>query len=166
MYDELALSYADYEAHDNEVDTKWQWFYDRLPWMATVEIEKLKELRDFPGFFADYSELSDFVERYKRGKTRFLPCRVRQASFTVSAQIDLVSGSVYLNENGRYRESNVTGHLDIEYPSSVSYYPTRFQARPRIFSARCINGHVEHLDSRSMRDMLDALAQARKLPAL
>jgi hypothetical protein len=164
----LADDEIDYAAQDEQIRQTRQWLRDELPWVSTAEMEELTRQDDFPGFLADYDRLATFVGKFKRGKARYVACKVQQRSFTVGARVDLVSGLVYLSDNGRSVLSNVDGSLFVEVPVPASPYrnPRRTDATTRKFGGDVRNGRMALLSGAEMHGMVDALARARMLAPL
>lgn len=158
----------DYAAQDEQIRQTRQWLREELPWVTTTEMQELTRQDDFPGFLADYDRLAAFVGKFKRGKARYVACKVQQRSFTVSARVDLVSGLVYLSDNGRSVLSNVDGSMYVEVPMPASPYrnPRRTDVTMRKFGGDVRNGRMNLLSATEMQDMVDALGRARMLAPL
>jgi hypothetical protein len=157
----------DYAAQDEMIRQGRQWLREELPWVSTTEMQELTRQDDFPGFLADCDRLAAFVGKFKRGKARYVACKVQQRSFTVSARIDLVSGIVYLVDNGRHVQSNLHGTLFVEVAVPHTYYPNSSRApKLRKFVAFVRNGRMDFMSATEMQDMVDALARARMLAPL
>jgi hypothetical protein len=152
----------DYTEMDRETAEKRAWLVDALPWVTDLELENLRTGFDFPnipfpGPWAEYSELGDFVERFKRGRSRLVACRMQTQSFTVSAQLDLVSGTVYIADNGRYTPTHLSGFMTFEFDR---------KSEARRMSSMVDFGTATLISSQSMRHLVRSLEKAGSLPAL
>jgi len=158
----------DYAAQDEQIHHARLWLRDALPWVTTDEMQELMRQDDFPGLLADYDQLTAYVNKVKRGKARYVACKVQQRSFTVGARIDLVSGLVYLSDNGRSVLSNVDGTLFVEVPVAPSPYrnPRRTDTTLRKFGGDVRNGRMDLTSWSDVAAMVDALGKARMLAPL
>lgn len=162
MYDEAANFEMDYTEIDRETREKREWLADALPWMTDRELEALSRntslsgLR-YPGTWAQYSELGEFVERFKRGKSRLVPCRIRTNSFTVSARLDLVDGTVYIVDEGRFTRTHLSGFVTFEFDP---------KSEARRVSSTVEYGRANLIPNQSMRHLVRCLEKVGALPAL
>lgn len=152
----------DYTEMDRATAEKREWLADALPWVTDLELEMLRKGVDlpnipFPGPWAEYSELGEFVERFKRGKSRLVACRMQTDGFTVSAKIDLVDGTVYIVDDGRYVQTHLSGFMTFEFDR---------KSEARRMSSTVEFGRANLISSQSMRHLARSLEKVAALPPL
>jgi hypothetical protein len=160
MYD---MDYEhDYTESDRDAAEKREWLADALPWLTPGEIDALRSNKTFPtlrfpGAWAEYSELGEFVERFKRGKSRLVDCRMNTNGFTVSVKLDLVDGMVYVADQGRYSRTHLSGFVTFEFDR---------KSEARRVSSMVDFGRAELISSKSMRHLVSSLEKVNGLPVL
>lgn len=161
MYDEAYFEH-DYAASDRDAAEKREWLSDALPWLTDREIEALSDTKSFPtvrfpGAWAEYSELGAFADSYKHGKSRLVACRMQTDGFTVSAKLDLVDGTVYIVDEGRYVQTHLSGFMTFEFDR---------KSEARRMSSTVEFGRANLISSQSMRHLVRSLEKVNALPAL
>lgn len=155
MYDSLDHD-VDYTEQDRECSERWTWLSEELPWATLAEVDLLTKRPDFPGIWADYSKLGAFVDKVTKGRSRRVPCRISAGSFTVSAQVDLISGRIYMTDNGRYVQADLDGYLTVQ---------VEFKGKTRTMSAVATRGQAS-FSSRDVQYVIEGLGEAKLLPPL
>jgi hypothetical protein len=155
-HDDLMDNDVDYTELDRDCSERWTWLADALPWATLAEVESLTKRRDFPGIWSGYTELGAFVDKVTRGRTRRVSCRISYGAFTVSAQVDLISGRTYLANDGRYESSDLDGYLTIQ---------VEFNGKTRSLSAVATQGKAT-LSPREVQYVIEGLGAAKLLPPL
>jgi hypothetical protein len=159
MYDSLdhMLDHdVDYTEQDRERSERWTWLAESLPWATLAEVEILTKRKDFPGIFSSFTELGAFVDKVTKGRSRRVPCRISAGSFTVSAQVDLISGRTYMVNDGRYEQTDLVGYLTIE---------VNFKGKARTIHSVSSQGKAE-LSPRDVQYVIEGLGAAKLLPPL
>lgn len=146
----------DYAEQDRDCDERWTWLADHLPWATLAEVDLLTKRPDFPGIWANYSELGAFVDKVTKGRSRRVPCRISAGSFTVSAQVDLISGRIYITDNGRYVQADLDGYLTVQ---------VEFNRKTRTMSAIAVRGQAS-FSPRDVQYVIEGLGEAKLLPPL
>lgn len=146
----------DYTERDRDCSERWTWLSEELPWATLAEVELLTKRTDFPGIFADFTELRAFVDKVTKGRSRRIPCKISYGSFTVSAQVDLISGRTYMVNDGRYEQTDLDGYLTVQ---------VEFQGKTRMMSAIAVKGKAS-LSSREVQYVIEGLGAAKLLPPL
>jgi len=152
----------DYTESDRDAAEKREWLADALPWVTDKELDLLRASSGFPaipfpGAWAQYSELGDFAERFKRGKSRLVDCKMTSSGFTVSAKLDLVDGSVYIADNGRYVRTILSGFMRFEFDR---------RSEARTMASTVSYGRANLISSQSMRHLVRSLEKVNALPPL
>lgn len=161
MYHEMGYDH-DYTEMDRETAEKRDWLLNALPWVTPLEMEALSRSEifpeiAFPGIWAEYAELEAFVERFKRGKSRLVPCRMLLEGFSISVKLDLVGGTVYIVEDGSDHEMSISGEVRFEFSR---------QSEARRMSSTVESGRATLISSQSMQHLVSSLEKVNALPAL
>lgn len=101
----------DYAAEDAEFEQRWRWLKDQASWLTEGDVLKLMSREDFPGLHADYGVLNSFMDKVKAKATRKVNCRLQMDAFTITGMMDLVSGAVFIPDNGRYVMADFSGYM-------------------------------------------------------
>lgn len=161
MYHEMSYEH-DFTEMDRETAEKREWLLNALPWVTPLEMEALSRGEifpetAFPGPWAEYAELDAFVERFKRGKSRLVPCRMHLEGFGISVKLNLVDGTVYIVEDGRDHEMSISGEVRFEFSA---------KSEARRMSSSVDSGRATLISSDSMQHLVISLEKVNALPAL
>lgn len=159
LYDPLADTCD--EPHDNHLEHQQQQDFLALlfPWLSGTErsFSKLGEDPRFPGAFAPVDQLRSYATQRARGAHRKVDCCLNLGNVRVSARLDLVSGQVYLMNDGKWAQFEQTTVAHVEFPAA----PTALLA-----FAQLVHGRINNLSGTEVLRVTEALAEANALPAL
>lgn len=161
-YDDLEVDYAE---NDRLAGEARRGLRDELPWMTAKEHKAMCRREDFPGLLAGYSKLAPFVLKMKKGKSRMVAAKL-ESNYSVSVRVDLVSGLVYLCEDGRYKECNLAGWMRIAVPMPAQWYPNPKRVRTRTVSCPVRSGRLDLMSASDMQSLVEDLEKAELLAPL
>jgi hypothetical protein len=151
-YGSLEMDYAE---HDRMLAERHEWLQDQLPWLTAAELrQQLDESKAFPGWLADYTALSVFVEKLKKTASRIIPCKMQLGSVSIPVDLDVARNRLHIRSGG-YDSCGLRGLVSFTVGT-----------KSPVLTAHLDSGVVSLMSSYDVGRVLAYLEKQKQLPSI